>query len=172
MFGYITSDIDNLQVGTIYEDILYIDYSLFGTQIDNTRLGPRKERHKKQLFNHSQRFSHVFSAESKDKASEILTAICKGYKEGMKQPQGKEIVPSKTGTQKKKEGASKQKARREASDKKVCVATFVFVLPLCADLKQQGAQILKIRPPCVEDEELLPGLFQLLTSVTICLLGR
>ena len=39
MFGYITSDIDNMQ-----------------------------------------RFSHVFSAESKDKASEILTAICKGYK--------------------------------------------------------------------------------------------
>merc|ERR1712012_1494317 len=78
MFGYITSDIDNLQ-----------------------------------------RFSHVFSAESKDKASEILTAICKGYKEGMKQPQGKEITPSKTGTQKKKEGASKQKTRRDTSDKKV-----------------------------------------------------
>ena len=29
-----------------------------------------------------QRFSHVFSAENKEKASEILTAICKGYKEG------------------------------------------------------------------------------------------
>ena len=27
MFGYITSDIDNLQVRTIHEDILYIDYS-------------------------------------------------------------------------------------------------------------------------------------------------
>ena len=40
MFGYITSDIENLQ-----------------------------------------RFSHVFSAESKERASEILTAICKGYKE-------------------------------------------------------------------------------------------
>merc|ERR1712158_317191 len=77
MFGYITSDIDNLQ-----------------------------------------RCSHVFSAESKDKASEILTAICKGYKEGMKLPQGKEITPSKTGTQKKKEGATKQKARRDISDKK------------------------------------------------------
>ena len=40
MFGYITSDIENLQ-----------------------------------------RFSHVFSAENKEKASEILTAICNGYKE-------------------------------------------------------------------------------------------
>lgn len=49
MFGYITSDIDNLQ-----------------------------------------RFSHVFSAESKEKASDILTAICKGYKEGMKTPQGRD----------------------------------------------------------------------------------
>jgi len=46
MFGYITSDIDNMQ-----------------------------------------RFSHVFSAESKDKASEILTAICKGYKDNMKTPE-------------------------------------------------------------------------------------
>ena len=115
------------------------------------------------LINPSQRFSHVFSAESKDKASEILTAICKGYKEGMKQPQGKEIAPSKTGTQKKKEGASKQKARREASDKKVCITTFVFVQLLCSDLEQQGAQIFKIRPPCVEDEELFPGLLQFLT---------
>ena len=43
MFGYITSDIDNMQ-----------------------------------------RFSHVFSAESNDKASEILTAIWKGYKDNMK----------------------------------------------------------------------------------------
>ena len=41
MFGYITTDIPNLQ-----------------------------------------RYSHVFSAENKEKASEILTAICKGYKEG------------------------------------------------------------------------------------------
>ena len=71
-----------------------------------------------------QRFSHVFSAESKDKASEILTAICKGYKEGMKQPQGKEITGSKTGTQKKKEGQSKHKSSREASDKKVCLPSF------------------------------------------------
>ena len=46
MFGYITSDIDNMQ-----------------------------------------RFSHVFSAESKEKASEILTAICKGYKDHMKTPE-------------------------------------------------------------------------------------
>ena len=46
MFGYITSDIDNMQ-----------------------------------------RFSHVFSAESKEKASEILTAICKGYKDNMKTPE-------------------------------------------------------------------------------------
>lgn len=44
MFGYITSDIENLQ-----------------------------------------RFSHVFSAENKEKASEILTAICKGYKESTKE---------------------------------------------------------------------------------------
>ena len=29
---------------------------------------------------------HVFSEESKDKASEILTAICKGYKDNMKTP--------------------------------------------------------------------------------------
>ena len=136
MFGYITSDIDNLQVGTIYMKTYFT------------------------LIIPSQRFSHVFSAESKDKASEILTAICKGYKEGMKLPQGKEITPSKTGTQKKKEGAIKQKARRETSDKKVCPSTLVFVQLLCADLQQQGAQIVKIRPPCVKDEELLPGLFQ------------
>jgi len=45
MFGYITSDIDNMQ-----------------------------------------RFSHVFSAESREKASEILTAICKGYKDNLKSP--------------------------------------------------------------------------------------
>ena len=102
MFGYITSDIDNLQVGTINIKTYFT------------------------LINPSQRFSHVFSAESKDKASEILTAICKGYKEGMKQPQGKEIAPSKTGTQKKKEGASKQKARRDTSDKKVCPSAFDF----------------------------------------------
>merc|ERR1712223_1878214 len=31
-----------------------------------------------------QRFSHVFSAENKERASEILTAICKGYKENSK----------------------------------------------------------------------------------------
>ena len=50
MFGYITSDIDNLQ-----------------------------------------RFSHVFSAENKERASEILTAICKGYKENtIKQSQNLE----------------------------------------------------------------------------------
>ena len=102
MFGYITSDIDNLQVGTIYMKTYFT------------------------LIIPSQRFSHVFSAESKDKASEILTAICKGYKEGMKLPQGKEITPSKTGTQKKKEGASKQKARRDISDKKVCILPHLF----------------------------------------------
>ena len=107
MFGYITSDIDNLQVGTIYMKT-YL-----------TSIIP------------SQRFSHVFSAESKDKASEILTAICKGYKEGMKQPQGKEIAPSKTGTQKKKEGASKQKVRRETSDKKVCILRHLFLFNSC-----------------------------------------
>ena len=104
MFGYITSDIDNLQVRTslIYKSINLIDLIFF------------------LLLPYLQRFSHVFSAESKDKASEILTAICKGYKEGMKQPQGKEITGSKTGTQKKKEGQSKHKSSREASDKKVC----------------------------------------------------
>ena len=41
----------------------------------------------------------------------------------MKQPQGKEITGSKTGTQKKKEGQSKHKSSREASDKKVCEPT-------------------------------------------------
>ena len=76
----------------------------------------------------------MFSAESKDKASEILTVICKGYKEGMKQPQGKEIVGSKTGTQKKKESQSKHKSSRDSSEKKVCLptaaseSTFVFRL--------------------------------------------
>merc|ERR550525_1257273 len=40
----------------------------------------------------------------------------------MKQPQGKEITGSKTGTQRKKEGQSKQKGGRDASDKKASAA--------------------------------------------------
>lgn len=52
----------------------------------------------------------------------------------MKQPQGKEITGSKTGTQKKKEGQSKHKSSRDSSEKKVCKptsaseSTFVFRL--------------------------------------------
>ena len=37
-----------------------------------------------------QRNTHVFSAENKEKASEILTAICKGYKEGASKAVAKE----------------------------------------------------------------------------------
>lgn len=76
MFGYITSDIDNLQ-----------------------------------------RFSHVFSAESKEKASEILSAICQGYREGVgKAGQGKEA--GNTGTQKRASG-HRQKGAKEVTEKKV-----------------------------------------------------
>ena len=65
MFGYITSDIENLQ-----------------------------------------RFSHVFSAENKERASEILTAICKGYKEGaskVKDTEKDTIRRSSSGVPKKKQ---------------------------------------------------------------------
>jgi hypothetical protein len=78
MFGYITSDIDNLQ-----------------------------------------RFSHVFSAESKDKASEILTTICNGYKEGMRASQGKEASGGKEKSQRKSSGQQRAKTSKEATEKKV-----------------------------------------------------
>ena len=66
MFGYITSDVENLQ-----------------------------------------RDTHVFSAENKERASEILTAICKGYKEGATKGQNKEREKGKDTI--KKSGATKKK---------------------------------------------------------------
>ena len=66
-----------------------------------------------------QRFSHAFSAESKDKASEILTAICKGYKEGMRAPQPKEVASGKATAERKKGGHHRHKASRDVSEKKV-----------------------------------------------------
>ena len=68
MFGYITSDVKNMQ-----------------------------------------RHSHVFSAENKERASEILTAICKGYKEGATKSQNKERDKGKDTIKKSSSGATKKK---------------------------------------------------------------
>ena len=91
MFGYITSDIDNLQ-----------------------------------------RFSHVFSAESKDKASEILTAICRGYKEGISRtPQpNKEAPAGGKGSTRSKSGGARSKAGKEQAEKKVIPLQEAAILPL------------------------------------------
>ena len=84
-----------------------------------------------------QRFSHSFSAESKDKASEILTAICKGYKEGMQAPQPKEVASVRATTERKKGGHHRHKANKDGSEKKVLV--FHFSCSTNFPLMPQGA---------------------------------
>merc|ERR1712223_2219228 len=79
MFGYITTDIPNLQ-----------------------------------------RYSHVFSAENKEKASEILTAICKGYKEGASKAASKDTHSLRKSSheielrESKKAGNSQEKENRSS----------------------------------------------------------
>ena len=69
-----------------------------------------------------QRFSHVFSAENKERASEILTAICKGYKENSKSQ-----AASDKDTLKK--SSSKGASKRQQSDvelRKVARQKYLF----------------------------------------------
>merc|ERR1712183_16084 len=75
MFGYITTDIPNLQ-----------------------------------------RYSHVFSAENKEKASEILTAICKGYKEGASKAASKDTHSLRKSSHKKSSHDIELRESKKASN--------------------------------------------------------
>ena len=101
------------------------------------------------------RHTHVFSAENRETASEILTAICNGYKETV----------GRTVEREGRRGRAAKRASQSESDKVGANTRELKAMLICVAgsgrAGRQRAETFPLRPARHTDEELLPGNQQL-----------
>ena len=101
------------------------------------------------------RHTHVFSAENRETASEILTAICNGYKETV----------GRTVEREGRRGRAKRASQSESDKVGANTRGFKTMLSVAGPGRagRQRAETFPLRPARHKDEELLPGI-RLVTS--------